>query len=148
MTTEQLIVLNKSLFKQQSDWRCITYAFIDYSTKWCDDLTRGRTWSILSTYTINEYLSCTAIREGYFNIETFLKWIQDELLSHYNPYPESKSIIYLNNINIHIDSRIQHAVEEVDLLLKFLSPYSSDFNLIELSFNVLKTWMRRYFKRL
>ena len=109
---------------------------------------RDRIWSILSIYTINEYLLYTTIREGYFNIEIFLKWIQDELLSHCNSYPESKNIIYLNNVSIHIDFCIQHVVEKVDLLLKKFSSYFSDFNFIELSFNVLKTWIKRYFKRL
>ena len=94
------------------------------------------------------YLSCTAIREKYFNIEIFLEWIQDELLPHCNLYPESKSIICLDNVNIHIDLRIQHVVEKVGLLLKFLPSYSPDFNPIELLFNVLKAWIRRHFKRL
>ena len=84
---------------------------------------------------MNEYLLYTTIR----NIEIFLKWIQDELLFYYNSYLELKSIIYLNNVNIYIDFRIQHVVEKVNLLLKFLLSYSSNFNFIELLFNVLKT---------
>ena len=46
--------------------------------------------------------------------------------------------MYLNNVNIYIDSRIQHVVEKINLLLKFLSSYSLNFNFIELLFNMLK----------
>ena len=72
VTAEQLIFLDEALFKQQTDWRYMTYSPIDQSARWMDDMTRGRTWSILSAYTVDGYLSCTTIREGYFNAEDFL----------------------------------------------------------------------------
>ena len=145
---EQLVFLDESIFKQQTGWRCMAYAPIGQPARWCDDLTRGATWSISPAYTVDGYLPCTSIREGYFNQETFLDWVQNDLLPHCNPYPGPRSIIYLDNVSIYLDPRIQQVVEEAGLMIKFLPPYSSDYSPIELSFSVLKAWMRRHWRRL
>ena len=44
----------------------------------------------------------------------------------------------LNNVNVHFNSRIVQVIEEIDFIIKFLFFYSSDYSLIELSFNILK----------
>ena len=145
---EQLVFLDDLIFKQQIGWRYMAYAPIDQPARWCDNLTRGTTWSILPAYAIDGYLPCTAIREGYFNKEAFLAWVRDDLLPYCNPYPGPKSIICLDNVSVHLDPRIQQVTEEAGLIIKFLPPYSPDYSPIELSFSVLKAWMRRHFRRM
>ena len=145
---EQLVFLDESIFKQQTGWRCMAYAPIGQPARYCDDLTRGASWSVLPAYTVDGYLPCTAIREGYFNQEAFLAWVRDDLSPHCNPYPGPKSIICLDNVSVHLDARVQQVIEKAGLIIKFLPPYSPDYNPIELSFSVLKAWMRRHWRRI
>ena len=49
----------------------------------------------------------------------------------------------MNNDSIHIDEAVVDAIEAEGHLVRFLSLYSPDFNLIELSFSVLKAWLQR-----
>ncbi len=78
----------------------------------------------------------------------FLEWIVEELLPLCNPFPDHRSVICLDNVNVHLNRQVKQVVEEKGVLLKSLPPYSPDYNPIELTFSRLKAWMRRYFRRL
>lgn len=54
----------------------------------------------------------------------------------------------MDNASIHCPQRITDAIEAHDCLIKYLPPYSPDYDPIELSFSVLKAWMRRHFLEL
>jgi hypothetical protein len=43
-----------------------------------------------------------------------------------------------DDLNIHLDARVRTALEERGCLIRFLPPYSPDFNPIELTFSMLK----------
>ena len=47
-------------------------------------------------------------------------------------------MIVMNNVNIHYNARIEKLIILHECKIRYLSLYSSNFNLIELSFNVLK----------
>ena len=55
------------MFNEATGWRHTIYALIDEPGRYYVDLTRGRSWSVLSTYVVDEYLPCTVIREGWFD---------------------------------------------------------------------------------
>ena len=148
VTAEQLVFIDESLFKAQTGWRCLAYGPIGQAVRWQDDMRRGDTWSILPAYTVDGYLPCTGIKKGYYNGEAFREWIIDELLPHCNAFPGHRSVIVLDNVNIHLNRGVKQAVEDRGILLKFLPPYSPDYNPIELTFSMLKAWMRRHFRRL
>jgi len=125
----------------------MAYSPIGQRARWSDNMRRGRTWSILPTYTVDGYLPCTSIREGFLNQDAFLDWVVNNLLPHYNPFPSPRSVVYLDNLSIHLDPRVAEAIEGAGCLIKFLPPYSPDYSPIELTFSILKAWMRRYFRR-
>jgi hypothetical protein len=50
LTIEQLIFVNESMFNETTSWRLRVYASIDQSARYHDNITRGRTWSVLSAY--------------------------------------------------------------------------------------------------
>jgi transposase len=54
-----------------------------------------------------------------------------------------KSILILNNARIHWNDELIQMCDAVEIILARLSLYSSDFNLIETSFALLKAWIRR-----
>jgi hypothetical protein len=51
----------------------------------------------------------------------------------------------MNNVSPHCNSRIREIIETYERRVKYFFSYSSNYNLIELSFSILKTWMRRHF---
>ena len=145
---EQLVVIDESLFKEQSCWRQQAYAPIGNPARWRQNISRGKTFSILPAYTADGFLPCTGVRLGYFDSEVFYQWVVNELLPYYNPFPQPRIVLILDNVNIHLDTRVQEAAERKGMLVRFLPPYSPDFSPIELTFGLLKAWMRRHWRDL
>ncbi len=54
-----------------------------------------------------------------------------------------RSILMLDNARIHWNDDLIRMCDAVEVILARLSSYSSDFNLIETSFALLKAWIRR-----
>ena len=59
------------------------------------------------------------------------------------PYPGPRSVLILDNASIHKNDRLRELCEEHGVLLKFLPPYSPDYNPIEATFHDLKAWIRK-----
>ncbi len=64
VTAEQLVFVDEFMFNETTGWRHTVYASIGEAGRYHADPTRGRSWSVLSVYIVDGYLSCTAIREG------------------------------------------------------------------------------------
>lgn len=146
MKAEQLVFIDELLFKLQTMWRSMAYAPIGDPARYHSDMRRGDTYSILPAYTTDGYLPCTGIKQGYYSKDDLLTWLIDKLLPLCNEYPAHRSIIVLDNVSVHVNPRIITAIEERGCLVKYLPPYSPDYNPIELTFSVLKAWMRRHFE--
>jgi transposase len=101
-------------------------------------MTLGDTWSILPAYTTDGYLPCTGIWQGFFDGDTFVSWVVNELLPHLNPFLQPRSTICLDNPNVHLDHRIREALKGKGCLIKFLPSYSPDYSPTELTFSMLK----------
>ncbi len=145
LTVEQLVFVNESLFNEITGWRHQAYVFVDQSARYQAFRTRRYCWSVLSTYTKDEYLFCTDIREGWFNDETFFRWLADELLSLCSLFPAPKSVIIMDNASVHCNGQIKELITSHECQVSYLPSYSPDYNLIELTFSVLKVWVRRHF---
>ena len=141
----RLVCLDESLLKERIGWRQLAYAPMGNTIPWHNTAGRGASHSVLPDLAANGYLPRTGFKKRYYNAHTFVEWLRNKLLPHPNSDPEPRSVLILNNVSLHHDPRAEHIVNEKGMLLKFLPPYSPDFNLIELTFNLLKTWMRKYF---
>ncbi len=148
LTAEQLVFVDETLFNETTRWRHQAYASVGESARYQASRAREHCWSVLSTYTIDDYLLCTDIREGWFNGETFFRWLADELLPLCSFFPAPKSVIIINNVSIHCNARIEKLIISHECEIRYLSSYSSNFNFIELSFSVLKIWIRRHFEKI
>ena len=126
-------------------WRSMAYSPIGSPARYQGDMRRGDTYSVLPANTTSGYLPCTGIKQGYYNKVDILNWLTDELLPLCNEYPRECSIIVLDNVSVHVDPEIVSAIEAKGCLVKYLPPYSPDYNPIELTFSMLKAWMRRHF---
>ena len=125
----------------------MAYGPIGEPVRYYADVNRGETWSILPAYITNRYLLCTTIKKGYFKGDEFYDWVVDKLLPHCNAFPAANSVICLDNAGQYtgVSDRVKAAVEAKGCILKWLPPYSPDFSPIELTFSVLKAWIKRYF---
>jgi transposase len=56
-------------------------------------------------------------------------------------------VVVLDNLTLHKQPEVQVAIERVGARLRFLPPYSPDFNPIELAFAKLKAWLRAAWPR-
>ena len=143
-TAEDLVFLDESNFNETTGWRNMAYGPIGEKVRYRQSLQRGNTCSLLAAYSLEGYLPCWEIREGYFNGDLFYRWLTEDLLPLLNSTGRVK-VICLDNINTHINPRVREAVESAGYLICYLSLYSSDYNPIELMFSVLKLWIRRWF---
>ena len=136
LIAKQLIFIDETMFNETIEWRFRIYAFVDQSTRYHDDICRKRkTWNVLSIYISNDrdfiqlinfnsnsiqiqinnwlwtfflnYLFDVDVKKDYYNEDDFYQWICDNLLLHCNIYSTNHSVIIMNNVNIHINQRIQ-----------------------------------------
>jgi transposase len=54
-------------------------------------------------------------------------------------------VIIMDNCSTHIRDVVREVIESSGHLLRYLPPYSPNFNPIELTFGLLKAWIRCYF---
>lgn len=54
----------------------------------------------------------------------------------------------MDNASIYCNERIEELINSRGVEVRYLPPYSPDLNLIELTFSVLKAWIRRNFESL
>ena len=59
---------------------------------------------------------------------------------HYGP---KHLVIVLDNVSIHTNDDVAAVIREAGYSVKYLPPYSPDYNPIELTFGVLKAWIKR-----
>ncbi len=148
LMTEQLVFVDETFFNETTRWCHQVYASVDESARYQVSRKRKHCWSVLLTYIINDYLLCINIREDWFNDKTFFQWLADELLSLCSLFLTLKSVIIMNNVSIHCNACIKKLIISHECKIWYLSSYSSNFNLIELSFSVLKIWIKKHFKKI
>ena len=143
---EDLVFLDESIFNEKTGWRSFSYGPIgsDGNERYAN-IQRGRTWSICAAYTVDGYLPCTGVREGYFNRAEFIDWLQRFLLPQL-AIRNRPMVVVLDNVNIHVNTSIKDLIEAAGHLVQYLPPYSPDYNPIELTFSVLKAWMKRWYR--
>ena len=139
-----MVFLDKSLFNETTSWRLTGWAPIGNPARYTGDRSKGHSWSLLAAYTTQGYLSCWIVKEGYFNLEAFYKWLVEQFL----PLCEPGTVIIMDNVSMHCNPIIEEAIIRQGCLIRYLPPYSPELNPIELSFSVLKAWVRCRFHEL
>jgi transposase len=81
--------------------------------------------------------------QGGLTKEIFEAFIEHQVIPQCNPWPLPQSIIILDNASSHQSLRVQALWNVAGIQLVYLPPYSPDYNPIEQSFQVLKSWIRK-----
>ena len=75
-----------------------------------------------------------------------MTWITKHLLpTLHDVYGDKPMVIVLDNISIHTNDDVTRLIEGAGHIVRYLPPYSSDYNPIELTFGVLKAYIIRNF---
>ena len=83
-------------------------------------------------------LTATAVFDGPIDSDTFRAYVEQVLVPTLHP----GDVVVLDNLAVHKQPEIRLAIEHVGAHLRFLPPYSPDFNPIELAFAKLKAFLR------
>ena len=105
---------------------------------------RGQRLSILPVLTTEGIITHDII-PGSVTTERFIQFLQELVIPLTNPYPGPRSVLILNNCNIHHSGKIRALVEDEAMCkLIFLPPYSPDLNPIEQAFSSIKAYLLRH----
>jgi transposase len=83
-------------------------------------------------------LTATAVFDGPIDNETFRAYVEQVLVPTLRP----GDVVVLDNLVPHKQPEVRAAIESAGALVRFLPPYSPDFNPIELAFAKLKAFLR------
>lgn len=83
-------------------------------------------------------VSAPAVFDGPIDNESFLAYVEQILV----PTLRHGDVVVLDNLAPHKQAAVRTAIESVGASLRFLPPYSPDFNPIELAFAKLKAFLR------
>ena len=85
-----------------------------------------------------ETLTAAAVFDGPIDNVTFLAYVDQVLVPTLRP----GDVVVLDNLAVHKQPEVRAAIEAAGGHLRFLPPYSPDFNPIEQAFAKLKAFMR------
>ena len=83
-------------------------------------------------------LTATAVFDGPVDTVTFRAYVEQVLV----PSLRRGDVVVLDNLSAHKHPEVRVAIERAGAQLRFLPPYSPDFNPIELAFAKLKAFLR------
>jgi transposase len=103
--------------------------------------TRPMTWgdnlALVGTIRVDKWLTL-ATSWGAMNRARFIQWVRRHLVRHLRP----GDIVVLDNLAAHQARQVQELVEAVGAQLRFLPPYSHDFNPLESAWALIKKRIR------
>lgn len=85
-----------------------------------------------------EGLGAPAVFDGPIDSPSFLAYVEQVLAPTLRP----GDVVVLDNLAVHKQPEVRTAIEQVGARVRFLPPYSPDFNPIELAFAKLKAFLR------
>ncbi|CAG8617014.1 2299_t:CDS:2 [Acaulospora morrowiae] len=113
------------------------FVFLDESAK-----DEDKRYTILPALTIDGIVAVEIIERSY-DKKKFEDFIYTQVIPHMNPFPGKNSVLVMDNARIHHNAEWISVIEELGGHILFLSPYSPDFNPIELAFSTIKAWLQR-----
>jgi len=84
-------------------------------------------------------MTAPMVLDGPMNGAAFLAYVEQMLA----PTLEPGDIVIMDNLPAHKSAAVRDAIETAGAELRFLPPYSPDFNPIENAFAKLKAWLRK-----
>jgi transposase len=96
-----------------------------------------QTHTVIAALRLNG-VSAPAVFDGPIDTDSFRAYVEQVLVPTLRP----GDVVVLDNLAVHKQPEVRTAIEAVGAQLRFLPPYSPDFNPIELAFAKLKAFLR------
>ena len=96
-----------------------------------------QTYTVLAALRENG-LTAPAVFDGPIDNDSFLAYVEQVLVPTLRPH----DMVVLDNLAVHKQPEVAAAIEATGATIRFLPPYSPDFNPIELAFAKLKAFLR------
>ena len=105
---------------------------------------RSKKWNILFVFIVENYIAWKMHHDNIIVVifNDFVK-NQNFFFCTSVSLKNFRSMLMLNNAKIHWNEKLIEMCETTDVILIWLFSYSSDFNSIETSFVLLKTWIKK-----
>ena len=84
-------------------------------------------------------MTAPMVRDGAMSGAAFLAYVQHVLVPTLAP----GDIVVMDNLPAHKPVAVRHAIEAAGAEMRFLPPYSPDFNPIEMAFSKLKAFLKK-----
>jgi transposase len=84
-------------------------------------------------------ITAPCVIDGPINGETFLAYVEQILV----PTLRERDTVFMDNLGSHKSDKVRQLIEAAGAQLRYLPPYSPDFNPIEQVFSKIKTELRR-----
>jgi transposase len=86
-----------------------------------------------------EGMTAPMLLDGAMHGAAFLAYVEQVLAPTLSP----GDIVIMDNLPAHKPAAVRHAIEATGVELRFLPPYSPDFNPIEMAFSKLKAFLKK-----
>lgn len=101
---------------------------------------RSERWSLLPAMTVDGYLTHRMF-QGAITAEFMVEFLQQDVLPRCTP---GYHVLLMDNASIHRSPAIVQLCRDFGVQLEYLPPYSPDYNPIERSFKMLKSWIKKH----
>ena len=140
---EQFVFIDESTSDERIDDRKFAWDSISISTYSIQYFKRNKRWNILFVYTIDDYIIWKIHHENII-AQIFCDFIRYQILFFcFIDDFEFRNVLIMNNARIHHNAKLKLMCKDVNVTLTFLFFYSLDYNFIEISFAILKIWIRK-----
>ena len=142
---EQLLFVDESNVSEKTMFRRTAWSPIGLPAFITSNLRSSTRCSVLPAYSIDGYLpGATLAIEGSITQAIFEDWLEHRVLPACEPFPGRCSVLVMDNCASHHGNRTRELCEARGVRLLYLPPYSPDYNPIELTFHLMKQWLRRH----
>jgi transposase len=134
-TADQLVCVDESGSDERTGDRMYGWANKGARAQVSRWLANKERVSVLPAYTIEGYITARTFK-GTCTGDIFEEFIIEQVLPICNAYPAPRSVVVLDNASVHHSNKasILEVARRRGVLIRFLPPYSPDFNPIEESF--------------
>ena len=139
-TAEQIVAIDESACNERTGDRKYGWSPVGQSVELTYSIKQLERWSLLPAMTVDGYLSHTVF-QGAITAEIMESFLRVDVL----PYlTAGYHILLMDNASIHRSPTIAQLCKDFGVGLEYLPPYSPDYNPIERSFKVLKSWIKKH----
>ncbi|KAG9185041.1 hypothetical protein G6011_02988 [Alternaria panax] len=139
-TTEQIVAIDESACNERTGDRKYGWSPVGRSVELEYSMKRSERWSLLPAMTVDGYLA-HCIFQGAITAEIMEEFLQKDVLPLLQP---GYHVLLMDNASIHRSPTIIQLCRDFGIHLEYLPPYSPDYNPVERSFKVLKSWIKRH----